>query len=408
MYRLFLRHRPFLSFCLITAFFSGLGQTYFVAQFIPFIQEEFDLSLSKISGSYSLATLGSALCLSWVGKQLDQRSLGLILPVVLICLFCGFSLVAISFNILILTFGFFLLRLSGQTTLGMVATTLTGRYFGKKRGKALTLVSFGRAMAEGTLPSLAIVLMAYISWKWTLSLIAFLPLLIILTLFYLWQNRFPSEPLYEERETSLSKSSESDPSSVSWGFSQAWNEKKALMLMSGNCFLPFVITGLFFQQSSLALAKDWPMSLFATGFMAYSLFNILGNWTFGYLVDTIGSRRLLPFILIPFLFALFCLIVFNASLGVYFYMSFLGFGVGATSLIRNAFWAENYDLKVLGHLKGMDSSFTVIATGLAPFIFGFMIDRNIEVISIVWGCLIMGLFFLLFFIYLASLYKNKI
>ena len=53
--------------------------------------------------------------------------------------------------------------------------------------------------------------------------------------------------------------------------------------------------------------------------------------------------------------------------------------------IGGALWPELYGTRHLGAIRSMVVSIYVIATGLAPIGFGWLIDRGIEVASISMG-----------------------
>jgi len=60
MLKLIKKYPELLSFGILTAMFSGPGQTFLVSLFIPEMKKEFGMSLTQISTLYSIATLLSA------------------------------------------------------------------------------------------------------------------------------------------------------------------------------------------------------------------------------------------------------------------------------------------------------------------------------------------------------------
>lgn len=56
----------------LTVFFSGPGQTYFISGFTESFIESFNLSRTTVSMYYSGATLCAGLLLMLVGRQIDR------------------------------------------------------------------------------------------------------------------------------------------------------------------------------------------------------------------------------------------------------------------------------------------------------------------------------------------------
>lgn len=61
LYRFFLANRNILFFGLLLTFFSGFGQTFLLALYIPEITSELNISHSLFSTTYALATLCSGI-----------------------------------------------------------------------------------------------------------------------------------------------------------------------------------------------------------------------------------------------------------------------------------------------------------------------------------------------------------
>ena len=102
----------FYGFCL--CFFSGFGQTYFVAIFNSFFSQDLNLSFSELGGLYGAATFTSALILIPVGKLIDEIDLRLFTFLSFVILsFACFSLSRAD-SYLSLFFSFLILRLGGQ------------------------------------------------------------------------------------------------------------------------------------------------------------------------------------------------------------------------------------------------------------------------------------------------------
>lgn len=371
MIKLFSRHKEVFYFCFTLLFFTGLGQTFFIAQFIPYIEKELGLGLTTFGLIYSCATFLASFKLGYFGRAIDRK--GPIAITYFTALSLALALVVISRanNPIILFLGLFLMRGFGQVTLGLVATTTITKAFGQHRGKALTMVALGRTMAEGILPFICVSLIHHFGHRSAFVILAIGFLVIILPLVFFLGPSLPGEVLYEENlEIEKMKFDEGR----TWRWMDLLKDRKPLLVMVGGMVFPFVATGLFFHQAKILVFKGWSEHLMARGFVALSLLHLVGNFVVGPLIDKIGTSKILPSILFPQLLACVCLLFSKGPWGAYAYMGFLGLSVSLSGMTRNSFWAEIYGPKDLGRIKGMDASLLVIGTSFAPYIYAAIYD----------------------------------
>ena len=139
-------------FGFIFTFFSSFGQSYFIGLFNSSIRETLSITHGQFGTIYAFATLLSSLLLIWVGKKIDDVNVFkfAIFVTILLSVSC-FFFSKIS-SVILLFFGIFLMRFSGQGMMSHTATTTISRYFTKSRGKALSIGWFGLSSAEFILP----------------------------------------------------------------------------------------------------------------------------------------------------------------------------------------------------------------------------------------------------------------
>jgi len=366
--RLIQENLSVIVFGFITLFFVGLGQTFFVAQFNHHFIRDLGISRTQLSSFYSLATFLASFNLSYIGSLLDRISLRKYLSFVLFFMSLGFILIANAYHSLTIFIGFYLLRGFGQVPLGLMATTTAAKLYGKNRGKILMLMGFGRSTSEGVLPLICVYLFALYSWRESLIFFVILLLIFMIPILLFLIPRIPTEPVYEDHH----RLQKEEADFFGWG--NVIKLKWPLLVMILNAFVPFVMTGLFFQQDTIANFKGWDITLMAKSFSAFSLVHIFGNLIWGPLLDKVSARVLQPFTLIPFLIGIILLVNIDTEYIVYVYMGLVGLSIGLGGMVRNTFWAEIYGLKHLGKIKGMDSNIIVIGTSIAPIFYSLLID----------------------------------
>lgn len=164
-FELFCRERRILCFGMLMTFFSSFGQTFFISLYVPSWEQEFALESGMYGTLYSMATLGSACVMPFVGKWVDtldlrKFSLGVGILMGAGCIGMGFAQVA--WHLLVLLF---VLRLSGQGLCGLIANTTMARRFHEGRGKALSISTLGFPLGEALFPTMVVFILAAMSWR---------------------------------------------------------------------------------------------------------------------------------------------------------------------------------------------------------------------------------------------------
>ncbi len=143
MLQLLKKHPYLLGFCILTAAFSGPGQTYFISLYIPSLRGELGMTRAEVAGIYSAATLLAAGLVPLIGRLLDRVSNRTVSTIMGLGVVAGCALLGISHTAFALFAAFAMLRLFGQSGLSITAVTTAAKSFGTSRGKALGLTSMG-------------------------------------------------------------------------------------------------------------------------------------------------------------------------------------------------------------------------------------------------------------------------
>ena len=177
----------FLLFGVAMAFWSSLGQTFFISLFSAEIRGALGLGHGAFGTYYAIATTASAISLLWLGKLADtMRVERLALFVIL-----GLCLSALMFSqvnsVFALVGGLYLLRLFGQGMTTHTYTTAMARRYVAARGRALSLAQLGINIAESIGPAAVVALLLVLDWRliWLclplIPLFGLLPFLRVLT-----------------------------------------------------------------------------------------------------------------------------------------------------------------------------------------------------------------------------------
>ena len=384
----------FLLFGFILTFCSSFGQTFFIGIFNPFIRQDLSLSHSEFGMIYSLATLLSSFSLIWIGKKIDDFKI--IYFAIAVCLFLSFSAFFLTLvtNIILLFFAIYFLRLSGQGLMTHTASTSMAKFFDLNRGKALSISWLGLSLGEGILPYLVIFFMKFVSWKmiW-MGLSIFLLCLVIPLVFFILQT-------YQDGTTEQSENKPIvDHQIKNWTRAEVLKDSKFYFLLPAVLAPAFLTTGIFINQIYIFESKNWSMLLLAQGFTMYAIVSVITLAISGFLIDRFSATKVLPFYLLPTMFA-YVLVIFSGwTLVPITMMILIAMTNGTSSVLLTSTWSEIYGTKHLGGIRSITVSFFVFSTAVAPVLFGYLIDHQFsinQIFSMMLGYLILANLLFLF------------
>ena len=357
-------------------FFASFGQTFFIALFNDDIKNLYSLTDGQFGLIYALATTLSSVLLVNFAKLIDfidlriysfLVTLGLTIP----CLAIYFLPSSIFYLFIII----FFLRFFGQGAMNHAGLTSMARYFGKDRGKAISIGNLGGMFGVMFLPLIVVYLSSFFYFN-QIWLICGLTLIVFLPILYLTLSD------HSARQKKLINSVSGD--SIKWKTFDVLRNKNFLIYLPITISFSFIGTGLVFHQIFIFSQKGWTIEMLGTGFIFLGAFSIIGLLIGGPLIDILNPRKAILFILVPIFIGIIILISFDNFLFLIIYMSLYGFNLGISAPFTGSLWAELFGLESLGTVKALFHAISVLASALSPVIFGFIIDWGfgIGVISI--------------------------
>ena len=382
-------------FGFIFTFFSSFGQSFFLGIFNTSIRETLSITHGQFGTIYASATLLSSLLLIWVGKKIDDVNVFKFAIFVTITLSISCFFFSKISSVILLFFGIFLMRFSGQGMMSHTATTTISRYFTKSRGKALSIGWFGLSSAEFILPVLIVFLLTLTNWEniWfiiSLSVLIFLPI----SSYLLVKNiKLDSREKTDEEEFK-------EENIKQWSRKEVLKDYRFYIISMSMLAMPWIATGTFVYQSFITNSKEWGQYVIAQSFMSYSILSVITLLVSGILVDKFTSRRLLIYMNIPLLLSVLVIIYFNSPISAFIFLGLIGISNGLANLLGSSIWAEIYGVKHIGSIKALTTALMVFATAFGTALFGILIDYgfSIEKIAVVSGIYILASILLLFFI----------
>jgi MFS family permease len=365
--RFFFDNKRLISFGFLLTFFSSFGQTFLLSLYVPIIIEDFGLTHSFFGGVYALATVGSSFILVYAGKQIDKSDLKKYTLYSAFLLMLSCLILAFSVNILMVFLGILGLRFAGQGLLSHISNTTISKNFDKSRGKALSITSLGYASGEGFFPMLVSFVIGYAGWR--NSLITNSVAVGILLIPAAW---------FSLKEIEGHSQSHNQRSTDNYSRRFLLKDKFFFLLAVNSVVLPFLVTGLFFYQSSLAEFKNWPIEWLTFCFIGFAIGRSVFSLLSGKLIDKFSAVRLLPGYLLPFLVGLILLLLVEHVYSGLIYLLLTGVSVGLAGTIKTAAIAEIYGPNQLGGIRSVFAMLMVLGTALSPLLFGSLIDMGLD------------------------------
>ncbi|NJB87092.1 putative MFS family arabinose efflux permease [Lewinella marina] len=384
----------YLTFGFLHFFFSFVGQTFFISLFVARMTERMDWGESTFASLYSGVTLVAAFILPLIGRQIDRLKVRYVSTVTAFCLIVGTLLLAFADETLLLVAGLFVVRLGGQGVLPLIGSTTIGRFFNARRGRALALSIIGLSVAEVLLPPLATYAMVSYGYGPVWLMAGCAVLLIFVPAVWLLVRRYDD---FQRADTVAEAQRREAPAAVeedSWTRTQVLKDRRFQLILPIILFIPFVFTGLVFNQSVIAEQRGYTAETMAYGLSAYGLVRVAFLLFGGDLIDRVGPTRLLRFVLLPAVAGLLVLLLVEDSWSVPVFFGLMAVSGGMDSVNTPALWAERYGPRFLGSIKSTVRLFVVVSSAAAPILFSYGLRWGLQAwlgILVAYGLACVGL-----------------
>jgi len=373
------RNRRVLGFGALHAFFSAPGQTICIGLFLVSFSESFGLSVSEIGGLYLLATIASAATLLAVGHLIDRVDLRTYSSISIAALALACALTATATHPLMLGLGLYALRLTGQGLMVHIEATATARAFTTDRGRALGLTALGIPLADALVPSLVIVAIAALGWRWTYGAIGLVLLFAVLPAARALATRAAAAP-----DTASAPRGSSGPR-LWTGLSLLARSRFVWAALPALAISPLIGTALLFSASAVAARRGWPPEIVAASFSAMAAVNVAALFLAGWLIDRFSARAVFVIYPAPILLGLVVLAQVESAWALPAAMMLVGLSGAFIKTTVTAIWAELFGLANLGAMRSFAAMYSVFASALGPFAYGLMSDAGWSVSEIMGG-----------------------
>lgn len=344
------------------------GQTFGFSFFNAEFRAAFDLTQTRLSATYLIATVLASLALPYIGGLTDRHglrrsSLAALLAMAGVCVF-----ISQIQGVLTLFVAFLLFRILGPGTLVLLANNTLARWFDRRLGMASGFMQVAMAGAMAFIPAGMLMLIDTFGWRGAYLAIAailaggLLPLLLV---------------LYRESPAVVGQFADGDTfehdhevqrlAALGLSLDQARRHPSFWIMLAATATWALIGTGFVFHLEAIfvAVGLDKTSSARAMGFMATSMASaqLLG----GLLADRIALRWLIVGAVGIIAISSSMLALGSANLLL---PAFAVYGVaqGMMSIIAATGWARFFGRTHLGKIRGMSLTAAIAGSSLGPLL----------------------------------------
>ena len=368
------QHRGLLAISFLAVFTGNLGQSFFIGLIQSDISAELNISAGEFGSIYSAITLFSGFLVMHFGPKIDWIAPKQYALAILAALLLGLILLTLSPWWLVGMLGLALVRICGQGLMTHFGNTLAAREFVVNRGRALGINALAMPCGEIILPPITALLLLWLTWQqvWWVIIIALVLLWSSLYLLVDW----PSAP--HKHAAAAKKANGKSPI----------RERTFWMLIPMLLVIPSTLTGIFVYQAQLttdlgASSTTYILALTAMGLIRFPVALIGGGW-----IDDLGVTRIARLYLVPYALALLISASIGSDIGIWVLMIGAGISMSMSSGVADSLLVDLWGRERLGRVRSLRSALLVFSTGIAPALFGLLIDLEFQFQTLLYGMLV--------------------
>jgi OFA family oxalate/formate antiporter-like MFS transporter len=386
---------------------SSPGQTIGVGPFKSALENALSLSEVQISTAYMIGTILSSLLLPYAGHLLDR--IGARLMVLVVSVSLALSLLYLAWTpvlgtwissdsilpmMIVLSFGFLMIRFFGQGCLTMIPRVMIGKWFNHHRGMAIALSGAVGSFGFFSSPALINMLIENIGWRdsyYALALIIGVGMSLIGILFY---RDTPEEcglimdgkdPQYF-RDKKVSKI----PETI-----KEYTRKEAVRMISFWSFtlglgtIALIHTAITFHIDTIGAWKGLDRGQSFALFMPLSIFSVAANLISSWISDIIRHKWQLLFMMAVQAIALISLVFLETSVGMVLFIACQGSAGGIFGALAAVVFPRFFGRKHLGAISGLTMSVMVFSSAIGPLMYSALRNLTGSYSAVLYASLLM-------------------
>ena len=349
---------------------TGPRQTIGVSVFIDHFADSLGLTKNQISAGYAIGTLCGSLTLPTVGRLIDRYGVRRAMFTIATLFALGLAYMSGVQGLVMLTIGFFFIRMLGQGSLSLVSSVTISLWFDRRRGFALGIAMTISSSIMALVPVALSFAIDEVGWRDTWLLAAVTIAVVVVPISWFGIIDRPSA-IGQLPDGAPPPDDEDEPIAEDWGVerSEALRTRAFWILALATSLTSMLGTALNFHQIALLGESGFTETEAAIMFLPQVIGTFIGSPGMGVVVDKVGTRYAPAATLIGLAVTLMLAGTVSSTAGVIVYATWFGLQAGTVRTLGAALIPKWFGTRHLGSIQGAMTFLGVLASAAGPIAF---------------------------------------
>jgi MFS family permease len=350
---------------------TGPGQTAGVSVFVDPMMAALDLTRSQVSTAYLIGTLAGAAAMPRVGRLIDDR--GTRVAMALVGGLFGVVLAAMAgvTGLVTLTIGFTGIRMLGQGSLSLVATTSVAPWFDRRRGFAVGVTTAVGSALLSLVPLASAAVIPAVGWRSAWLVTAAAVWLLVLPIATVGMIDRPSDVGQRPDGAAVvdeahARAADAAAHAASATRAQALRTPLFWAVAGAVAATGMIGTGLAFHQIDLLGEQGLTPVQAAANFLPQTAAALTTTLLVGAMVDRFAARWVLVVSMLLLAGAMVLVPFVSPGLVAVLYGMLVGAAGSSARALEAASFPKLFGLAHLGSIRGVVTSISVASTAFGP------------------------------------------
>lgn len=267
---------------------------------------------------------------------------------------------------------------AGLTAIGgLVATTVVAKWFIRKRGRAMAIVSAGLPLGGVILGPLTLYVITNFGWRMAWVVLGALIWIVVIPLAWVFMRRTPEDigllPDGDELPAQQGQGTQGTQEEV-WTLKEALRTPTLWIILISFLSSGMGLSATMLHQIAYISDKGLPPSVGATNIIVWGIAAAVGSLFWGFLAEKIPVRFCVTAAFVVSAAGLVLLINAHSIEGVLLYSVVHGIGAGGSSPLDGIITANYYGRRFIGTIRGVLMPLRLISTGGGPLFAAYVYD----------------------------------
>ena len=344
---------------------------------------EFNWSMTAISGAVSLGGVLGAIVSPKVGVLVDRRGAGQVLTIG--TLMIGVSMIALSMTTSLIWFyiAYCLGRMTFAGPFEIANTSAVANWFIHLRARAMSFTALAHSIGLAVFPIVAFAVIY--AWVWGAGCLAFAGLVVVFgvvpNLFLMIQR--PEDVGLRPYSAELNLTKHADrprtkevEEELSFTRKEASQTPTFWVLIAISVFIYPVQAGISLHQAPHYINCGLSLGIAATAVSTFSVMSAVSALVFGHLEARFGVRRCLAVAAALMAIGAASMLLVTNAWNAYLSAFVFGAGIGGLIALFPVAWANCFGRKNLGTIRGVTLPVQTLAQATGPLLSGTLFDLS--------------------------------